>query len=132
MTRSKIVSLVFAAAVCAVFLMYSGITADATPPAPSGGSVAAPHISKAREELKAAKKALGDNYNCCIEPECDFCALSIEKCPCADNLSKGKEICGNCYDGWKAGKGQLKNVDISKIKTLSADQAKMMFEKRGK
>jgi len=122
---TSLIALIF----CGLFFLYNGIPAGANPPSPGGASVAESHIKTARAELKAAKKALGSDYNCCIEPECDFCALADGKCICADNVSKGKAICGNCYDGWKAGRGQVPNVDVTKIQTLSPDQAKQLFDK---
>jgi hypothetical protein len=98
---------------------------------PAAAPAPAPDMAKVRKEMKAAKAALEkqEKYNCCIEPSCDFCAMAQGECPCAKNIAKGKPICGNCADGWAAGKGDAPNVDRSKIQRFSEAQAKTMFEK---
>lgn len=71
-------------------------------------------------------------YSCCIRPGCTFCSTSADMCPCADNLAKGEAVCPECWGGWYAGKGRMRNVDpgsnMENIKILPKTKMKMMYD----
>jgi hypothetical protein len=54
--------------------------------------------------------------NCCTRPSCETCVEKFGKCTCLDDLKAGKPICGECIQGYKAGKGKLKLITIPKLK----------------
>ena len=85
-----------------------------------------------RKDLAKAKRELtGDGkYNCCIRPTCDFCALAVDKCPCALNLAKGMPVCGTCAGGWAAGYGVVPDVDAADVEAITGKMAKMMYDMR--
>lgn len=91
-------------------------------------------LDEIRTRLKETKRALAreGKYSCCIAPSCDFCALSVGKCPCNENLSKGDAVCHECKGGWKAGLGVVEGIDPTDVKTPPADMNRMMYETRAK
>ncbi len=92
-----------------------------------------PEVGRALATLVKAKKDLGaaGSYHCCIKPECNFCALAADKCPCADNVKTPMGVCGECFLGWKAGAGHVEGVDPNNVKLIGEDMAKMMYQMRG-
>ncbi|MEO8026489.1 MAG: hypothetical protein ABI823_08445 [Bryobacteraceae bacterium] len=80
-------------------------------------------LDRARAKLDAAKKQLAKQgrYSCCVKPSCDLCARTTGSCNCARNVAAGKGACGECYAGWKAGRGTMKGVDAKALILLPAD-----------
>lgn len=71
-----------------------------------------------KAELKTVKAELAEQgeYNCCIQPTCDWCALQEGECPCYDNLKAGKPVCPGCGLGWHNGQGVVQGVKASEVK----------------
>lgn len=84
-------------------------------------------IHKKLEKLKTVLAKDG-KYSCCIQPSCNFCALTVGKCPCGKNLSMKKPVCPECLAGWKAGQGRLKNVNPDKVKVAPDKMLKKMMK----
>ena len=88
----------------------------------------------ARAAIIDHQKALKNDgvYSCCIRPGCTFCSTSADMCPCAENLKNGKAVCPECWGGWYAGKGRLRDVDPGKnmenIHVLPKAKMKMMYD----
>lgn len=78
------------------------------------------HITQA-----AAKKG---EYNCCVNPPCEFCAVHMAKCPCGKSLSAAKAVCRECKGGWEAGEGRLAGIKPSNVKVLSSQQVMAMMQ----
>jgi hypothetical protein len=89
-------------------------------------------LDKVRAELKAIKEDLTEegHYSCCIAPSCDFCALSMNGCPCGMNLMQEEPVCGECKGGWDSGFGALPDVQARNVKVAPPDMVKMMYESR--
>lgn len=105
--------------------------------APDQTSVA--EVEAAGEALKTVKRKLAGEgrFSCCIGGGCNSCALEGE-CACGTNLaaslsksktsSKGEKpakasarkedegVCGECYGGWKSGKGAFAGVSPEEVK----------------
>jgi hypothetical protein len=64
------------------------------------------------------KLAAEGKYACCIKPTCDVCARVNGSCMCAVSVAQGKGACGECFAGWKAGKGAMSGIDKDAV-TLS-------------
>lgn len=77
----------------------------------------APVEELSRSQLSDYKKLLKEKgyYNCCIEPDCRLCVLELEECFCEKSVKKKRPVCGECYDGWQAGKGKLKVVKAEDV-----------------
>jgi hypothetical protein len=91
-------------------------------------------MDEVRAKLKDAKRSLAreGKYSCCISPSCDFCALSVDKCPCNENLSNGDPVCHECKGGWQAGHGVVEGVNPADVKAVPAEMSKMMYDQRAK
>ncbi|MEX1277001.1 MAG: hypothetical protein WEB62_10195 [Bacteroidota bacterium] len=91
-------------------------------------------LDEVRSKLKETKRALAreGKYSCCISPSCDFCALSVGKCPCNENLSNGDPVCHECKGGWQAGYGLIDDVQPEEVKTPPKEMTKMMYDARAK
>jgi hypothetical protein len=74
--------------------------------------------------MDAAKKKLADagHYSCCTKPSCDTCARVNGSCACAENVKAGKGACGECVEGWKAGRGDVDGVKAEDVKLLASDR----------
>ena len=81
----------------------------------------APTLEKVRAELATVKSQLAESgkYACCMKSPCNLCALNHGNCPCQAELKGGEGVCGECYAGWKAGRGNVEGVDPKKV-TLGA------------
>jgi hypothetical protein len=77
------------------------------------------HLAKAKEHLHEAKEILDKQgtYDCCIEPDCDWCALKEGSCPCARLLKGRKPVCPDCKFGWDHGKGHLEGIRPEQVTT---------------
>ena len=84
----------------------------------------------ARKAITDHQKALAKDgvYSCCIKPGCTFCSTAGDMCPCAMNLAKGGPVCPECWGGWTAGHGRLKDVDASKVQVVPKSKLKMMYD----
>jgi len=67
------------------------------------------------EEVKSQLFSKGE-YNCCIEPSCDWCALHEGSCSCHNNLEAGEAVCPGCGLGWHNGQGAIDGVDPDDVK----------------
>src|SRR5450432_2153763 len=78
-------------------------------------------LDRSRRALSAAKRKLtaAGRYACCIKPSCDLCARVNGSCNCARNVRDGKGSCGECYAGWKAGRGAIHGVDGKRVDAKS-------------
>ncbi len=93
-----------------------------------------PEMDQARAQLKAAKMKLAQDghYNCCNKTPCDFCAISMNMCPCGKNVKEGKPVCGECADGWSVGHGDVAGVDAKKVKREPHTMMKMGYDMKAK
>jgi hypothetical protein len=88
----------------------------------------------ARKAITEHQKALAKDgvYSCCIKPGCTFCSTAGDMCPCAMNLAKGQPVCPECWGGWQAGQGRLKDIDPSKVQIIPKEKLKMMYDMKAK
>ena len=75
-------------------------------------------LTTIKSDLKLVKAELtkSGDYDCCIQPGCDWCVLHEGECECHDNLTAGKEVCPGCGLGWHNGKGVVQGVKASQVK----------------
>ena len=109
-------------------------------PAPTAATPAAEkslsakeHLEQAKLHLKEAKEKLDKegSYDCCIEPNCDWCALKEGSCPCAKQLKAHKPVCPDCKFGWEHGKGHVEGVKPEDV-TTSLEHSHGGAEEHGK
>lgn len=76
-------------------------------------------LAESKDKLKEAKRTLAQEgkYECCMEDECDYCALHEGSCSCAPDLKKGEHVCVECYVGWQQGKGDVPNIKKDNVTT---------------
>ena len=88
-----------------------------------GPTKAARDLKLARAAMDAAKRKLAaqGRYACCVRPGCNLCARVNGSCNCAANVKAGRGSCGECYGGWKAGRGVVSGVDARSVALLTAD-----------
>ena len=74
-------------------------------------------VARLRGELAATKDSLtrAGQYRCCIRPTCDLCAMHDGKCTCRDVIEMMGPGCGECLEGWLAGRGAVPGVDIRQV-----------------
>lgn len=82
-----------------------------------------------RQELTEVKPDL-EQMACCIEPSCNFCPLASGKCPCGANVKSGVGVCGECYDGWRAGAGHVAGVQPENVSRLDDDVVAAIYATR--
>src|SRR5713226_5255005 len=86
-----------------IFLLLTACQSGGAP-APAPAATAPPaekslsakdHLEQAKIHLKEAKEKLDKEgtYDCCIEPDCDWCALKEGSCPCAKLVKSHKPVC---------------------------------------
>jgi len=75
-------------------------------------------LQDVRSEVKAIKAELTQNgeYNCCVQPSCDWCLLHEGECECYENLKAGKEVCPGCGLGWHDGNGVVEGIPAEDVK----------------
>ncbi|MBZ5724444.1 MAG: hypothetical protein LAP87_05555 [Acidobacteriia bacterium] len=80
-------------------------------------------LNRSQAALAAAKRKLAaqGRYACCMRPSCNLCARVNGSCNCARNVQEGRGACGECYAGWKAGRGAVKGVDAKGVALLPAE-----------
>ena len=67
-------------------------------------------ISNAKMKLVKQGK-----YKCCIEDPCDTC-VKHGGCKCKEAVKNNKSVCGECYQGWKQGQGNVPGKTLKDIK----------------
>jgi hypothetical protein len=102
---------------CGVLCLAHDVPKNAKP------SRAMADLDRSRRALSAAKRKLAaaGRYACCIKPSCELCARVNGSCNCARNVREGKGSCGECYAGWKAGRGAVRGVDAKSVALLPAE-----------
>jgi hypothetical protein len=74
------------------------------------------------DDLKADLRKKGI-YNCCIRDDCNWCAIYMGHCPCAELISeKGAEkSCPECAAAWNRKQGKIPGVDPDAIEVTTFD-----------
>lgn len=76
-----------------------------------------------RKDLKEYKKYLRKQgkYNCCIKGDCDWCAIYMGHCPCAELIfgEDGEKSCPECAAAWNRKQGKFPGVDPDAIKVTT-------------
>jgi len=70
-----------------------------------------------REELRERLMREG-RYECCVKPGCTECIGKRDSCGCYLDIRKDDPICGECFDGYKEGRGKLKLVSIVELEKI--------------
>lgn len=83
-------------------------------------------LNNVRHELQSVKSGLKE-MDCCNNPSCNFCPLAEGGCTCAHNVKTTTGVCGECYDGWRAGYGAVPGVDPKDVHRLSKDALLEMY-----
>ena len=82
-----------------------------------------PKLTKIRQDLQGLKAELRQRgvYNCCIRNDCDWCALHMGHCPCAEMIQKkGKEkSCPECAAAWNRKRGKIPGVDPDAVEVTT-------------
>jgi len=110
-------------------LAVAGFACGAVAASSVGQDASMQKLTEAREALVEAKAGLG-MYSCCIEPSCNFCALASGMCPCGDNVTTDKGVCGECYLGWDAGQGSIDGVAADDVQHIHGEMLEMMYRMR--
>ena len=80
-------------------------------------------LIKIRADLKQFKAELRKKgkYSCCIRGDCDWCAISMGHCICADLvMEEGKEkSCPECAAAWDRKRGKIPGVDPDAIEVTT-------------
>jgi hypothetical protein len=113
-----------AVAVACVLLAATAAAAHDPKGKKLGPTKAKADLEAARTAMDAAKARLAADgrYSCCTKPSCDTCARVNGSCNCAANVEAGKGACGECVEGWKAGRGALDGVEPDQIPLLASDK----------
>lgn len=82
-----------------------------------------PKLIKIRKDLSELKSELRKKgiYNCCIRNDCNWCAIYMGHCPCAELVfEKGNEkSCPECAAAWNRKQGRFPDVDPDAIKVTT-------------
>lgn len=82
-----------------------------------------PKLIRIREELSELKKELKRKgvYNCCIRNDCNWCAIYMGHCPCADLVFEegNEESCPECAAAWNRKQGRFPSIDPNAIKVTT-------------
>jgi len=116
--------------VAAVTFLTSGAWAHEGDKKPKKPSAASAELKAARAKLDDAKKKLAaqGKYSCCLKKSCDICARQNGSCNCAANVAAGKGACGECQEGWVAGRGGMKGIDPKSVKLLDSSHQGMVHK----
>lgn len=84
------------------------------------GNIKLQNIRKDLNELKADLRKKGE-YNCCIRNDCNWCALYMEHCPCADIVTKegNEKSCPECAAAWNRKQGKIPGADPDAIEVTT-------------
>jgi hypothetical protein len=93
-------------------------------PAAAKPTKAQRELDRARQSLAAAKRRLTaqGRYACCTRPSCNLCARTTGSCNCAENVKQGRGSCGECYSGWRSGRGAVPGIDPKSVALLPAER----------
>lgn len=90
-------------------------SAEAQTTSQPGSAASSPEaqLEEIETRLNAVKTQLFDEgeYNCCVDPPCNWCALHEGSCACFTNLDSGEAVCPGCGLGWHNGQGVVEGVD---------------------
>ena len=77
----------------------------------------AQRLDELKSTLEAVKAELNEQgeYNCCVQPSCDWCALHEGNCECFNNIQEGEAVCPGCGLGWHNGQGAVDGVESSSV-----------------
>lgn len=75
------------------------------------------------------KEGLAD---CCTGPPCVMCVIAADGCGCGASLAKGGPVCPECWGGWQAGIGSVKDVKKEDVKGLPPDVLKKLYDAKAK
>ncbi len=82
-----------------------------------------PKLIQIRKDLNELKSDLKKNglYACCIRNDCNWCALYMGHCPCAELVfEKGNEkSCPECAAAWNRKQGRFPSVEPDAIKVTT-------------
>ena len=82
-----------------------------------------PKLQSVREDLAVLKSELREKglYSCCIRNDCNWCAIYMGHCPCAELVSeKGNEkSCPECAAAWNKKQGRIPGVDPEAIQVTT-------------
>lgn len=82
-----------------------------------------PELARIRVELDSLKGDLRERgiYNCCIQNDCDWCALQMGHCPCAELISKegNEKSCPECAAAWNRKRGKIPGVDPDAVQVTT-------------
>jgi hypothetical protein len=79
----------------------------------------------ARNTLNEAKRVLASEgrFNCCTRGGCGSCALAGD-CQCGTALVRQSGgVCGECLDGWHAGRGAFAGISPDEVKLAALEPA---------
>ena len=90
---------------------------DIVPPPPAVELSTAQRLDELKSTLETVKAELNEQgeYNCCVQPSCDWCALHEGSCECFNNLQDGAAVCPGCGLGWHNGQGVVDGVESSSV-----------------
>ena len=88
-------------------------------------------LTHVRADLDAVKNKL-EQYACCVNPSCNFCALAVGVCVCDANIRTAVGVCGECLLGWHAGRGHSTGVEAADVKGLQGEVLKTMYDELAK
>ena len=90
---------------------------DIIPPPPAVELSTAQRLDELKSTLETVKAVLNEQgeYNCCVQPSCDWCALHEGSCECFNNLQEGEAVCPGCGLGWHNGQGVVDGVESSSV-----------------
>ncbi len=69
-------------------------------------------------QAQVEKIKSGKNYQCCIRPKCNTCAVTMGSCPCGKHAAMGMPVCTQCKGGWDAGQGVVPGKTTADIKVM--------------
>ena len=102
-----------------IFMLFACDSAEKSrPPQKETKLTAEERLEGIKGDLKLVKAELANEgeYNCCIQPTCNWCALNEGDCECYDNLKDGGKVCPGCGLGWHNGKGVAEGFQANEIK----------------
>ena len=72
------------------------------------------------DKIEAMKEALLKEglYDCCMKPGCTLCISQDQRCDCYLDIARKDPICGECFEGYKEGRGKLKLVSIVELERI--------------
>ena len=116
-----------ALAVCAALNLSCGDKAEEGPAVPVGsdhlavvipdsGGIDLQGLTQATKDSLVQVLADEGRYLCCVKPGCEYCIKKFGRCECY--VKKNDPICGQCYDGYKEGRGKFKLINLNELKKM--------------